>query len=256
MTPARSLACRLASYPLTFKSALERAAQDGFSGVVADALRPDFHPDDFGASARRHLLRHLRDLGTPLVQLAAEQNGAGLADPEHADTRLSGLVRVLELARGLNTPGVTTRIAGFADAQRGTFAREILGEVARAADARGVTVSVAADPSDAAALVDAIRALDCPWLRIGMDTAGVAPPEPAAVAHAGLLDLRDVKLRGERIEEVEFGSGDVDFRAWMAALVSSGFGGVLAVRRDVPGSVDALRRGREYVASLLKPGGR
>ncbi|MBK8914264.1 MAG: sugar phosphate isomerase/epimerase [Phycisphaerales bacterium] len=255
MKPARSLACRLASYPLAFKPALEQAAQDGFSAVVADATRPDFHPHEFGASARRHLLRYLRDLGTPLVQLAAEHSGTGLADPARADSRLAELMSVMELARGLGAPGVTTRISGFGDARRGTLARDVLGAVARAADSHGVSVSVAADPAEAGALLDALRELDCPWLRIGLDTAGGAPPDAAVVERAGLLDVRDVRIRGERVEETEFGSGDVDFSAWMAALESSGFAGVLAVRRDAPGSVDAMRRGREYVASLLRPGG-
>ena len=56
---------------------------------------------------------------------------------------------------------------------------------------------------------------------------------------------------GERVEEVPFGQGVVDFRALLAQVAAGPTDARLIVRHDGAGGVDALRQGREYMESLV-----
>lgn len=252
MTTAPALAVWLDSYGVALRPALQQATEGGFHRVHATALR-DLDAREFTRSARRHLGRHLRDLGLQLGSLTLDFSGRGLAEPDQAADRVERLAPTLELCRDLGVAQAGVTLAGFHDDRAGPLALELLEVVADVADRFGVPVAVR-DPTGALNRDPApLRALRCPQLLLAADTA--AMPRTTEVADS--LDLvataylRDIRQHGTRHEEVPYGQGDVDFPAWLAGLATLPRRPELVVRRDAGAGVDALRQGREYIESLM-----
>jgi len=252
MSTAR-LAAWLDSYRAPLKDALQAAVADGYHLLEANAARGEFDPRELGTSARRHLSRYVRNLGAELTALSIEWPGLGLADPRRADQRVDQLRRVLELCADLRVRHAGVSLSGFDHPKVAPLAQELLGVVGDLADRFGVDVVVHGGQPPSDALVQSIRAAQCPSLQIGVDTghlvAGVEAVERYA-ALVGSVRLRDVRPAGAQVEEVPFGQGRVDFPALLARLEGGGYGGPFVVRRDQPG-IDAMRQGREYIASLI-----
>jgi sugar phosphate isomerase/epimerase len=248
-----ALSVWLDAYPAGLRDALDRAAAQGFTAVEPNAARPDFDPRSFGASARRHLQKYLRDLGLRFDTIALQHPGGGLVDPARADERLAQFRQTLALCRDLGVARASIRVAGLADPATAGSAAELLAEVADQADRTGILTHVYAPQDPPAKLTECIARLGCPHLALGLDTAQGLPHELAAgvTGLLGQLYLRDVQRSGDRATEVPLGQGDVDFRAWLAALAGAERSPLLVVRREPGPGVDALRRGREYIQSLL-----
>ena len=125
---------------------------------------------------------------------------------------------------------------------------------ANLADQFGVELVIYAGTTGTEPAAQAVRRLGCAHVRIGLDTAHLASDLSIVTRcadAAGLIYLRDVRTREDRIEEVPFGTGEIDFAELLVELGRHGFGGPFVVRRDAwAGEVDALRRGREYIALL------
>ncbi len=254
------LAAWLASYRVRLRDALQQAARDGFHLLHATATEPDLDPRDLTPSAERHLARTVRDLGLRLDCLALPYPGRGLADPAAAEARVDALRRTLELCRTLGVPRAAVRLSGFEDDATRPLARELLGVVADLADRTGTSVALHGAPASLAAAAAPVRALQLPLVRLGLDTGQLGSDTPAIAPYADLLGsvhLRDVRRAGERMEEVPFGAGEVDFRDLLARLAGSDYAGPLVICRSPSAPViDALRQGREYMAGLIeRPGG-
>jgi sugar phosphate isomerase/epimerase len=252
---APRVAAWLDSYRLQLRSALQRASADGFHVIQAGAAR-ELDPHDFSRSASRHLTRYLRDLGLSLNALAAEFPGLGLADPHLAEQRLDHLRRMLELGTQLRVPRVGTRICGLAGEASRPLAQEALQVVADLADRSGIVIAIQPAQDDPWLLAERLRALGCPNLGIALDSATWQPVPERAAALAelvGMVHLRDVRRVGDRIEEVAYGEGAVDFAALLGLLAEGGYAGALTVRRDAAAvGIDAMRQGRDYVEALLQ----
>lgn len=249
------LAAWLDSYRADLRSALDRARHDRFTLVSANAAGGLLDPTDLSDSARRHLARHVRGLGLSLDALGAEFPGAGLAEPRTADQRLHRFRTTLELCRVLGVERASVNLSGLGDPAGGGLAAEMLGQVADLADRLAVRVAVRAAPGELAAAAASVRRLNCPRLGLGLDSAAGDATAGDARALSGLIGavhLRDVRRVGDGLEEVAFGRGDVDFVALLARLAECDYAGSFLIRRDAASApVDALRQGREYVASLL-----
>jgi sugar phosphate isomerase/epimerase len=252
MGPAE-LAAWLDSYPLSVKDALHAAAADGFRAITANVARGDLDPRELTRSARRHLSRYLRDLGLRLGSIAVEWPDLGLADPRHSDQRADQLRLALELCADLGVTRAAVTLAGFGSEAHRPRALEMLGVVAGLADRFDVAVAVQGGTDDPGGAVEPIRALACPGLRLGIDTACLPADAQQMAPLAGLAGsafLRDVRRVGAQLEETPFGQGQVDFPVVLALLEAGGYAGPLIVRRAAP-AVDALRQGREYIAALM-----
>lgn len=252
-----SLTAWLDSYRQDLKTALHRAAGDGFRLAQPNATRDELDPRGFGGSARRHLRRTLQNLGLAFDAVGAEYPGAGLAEPALAERHLEHLRGTLELCRDLGVPRVVTNLTGLGEDARRPLAVELLRAVADLSDRSGVSVAVRSVGDDAALLAEQVRETGCPSLRVAVDTARLRPTSANAAAFVdlvGAVGLRDVReLDGRMIEEVDFGQGTTDFPAFFAWLEQCGYDGTLAIRRDAADAgVDALRQGREHIASLLR----
>lgn len=253
MLPEQRLAAWLAAYPLDFKNALNAARHDAFRSVHADTLRADFQPQDFSHSARRHVLRYLRDLGMTLDAITAAFPGRGLADAALTEQRLAHLRATVELCTDLGVGSSLVTVSGFADPATAGLAHEVLAATADLADRAGVQLAIqSADAPETVA--EQIARVGCPNLALAVDTAHTGRPAAlsASGGRIGAVHLRDVRHTGDRVEEVPFGTGEVDFARVLADLGEAAYSGAFVVRRDAANApVDAMRQAREYVVSLL-----
>ncbi len=243
------LVAALSAYGLPLRAALELGAEQGFRRVELDALASELDPSAFGESARRHLRKILYDLGLEPAGLSVRFPGVGLADPDTAEQRVDRLRAALELAQRLGAASTVVTLSGFDDARHGRLAEETLRVAADLADRIGAPLCVLDPQSPLQQSAQRVRACRCPALHVAMDTAWHSGPGGAA-EHVGAAYLRDVRRAGQRFEEVDFGSGEVDFRSVLAGLEGAGGGATMILRPEAGGRVDALARGREYIASL------
>ncbi len=248
-----ALSAWLESYRSPLKQAFAQAARDGFGQCSVSTLRDDLRPQDFNPSAQRHLLRHVRDLGLRLDGLSAAYGDRGLANPQRAEARLEHLIRTLGMARemGLGTCHVAT--AGLDPEQPDPLVREALARAGEMADAWGIRLTLQPSATATSGAVRVIRELGCPALGITLDTADLSLPKSGLEGLVGGVLLRDVRQVGGQIEEVAYGSGQVDLDALLGTLVRSDYSGSLTLRRDAADTpADALRNGRAYVARFLR----
>lgn len=255
MSASAPLVAWLDSYRRGLREGLNAARQDGFALVAANTVGTELNPREFSRSARRHLARHLRDLGLALPILAAEFPGAGLADPQRADERFERFRDTLEMCAELGVPMAAVNIGGLSDPKGRPLAGQLLAATAELADRFGIRTAVRSEPAAMGELAEQFRRLDCPMLGLSLDSAELGGQTgellERVVQSARVVYLRDVRRVGERIEEVPYGRGEVDFPALLGGLEAGGFGGPLVIRREGENlAVDALRQGREYVASL------
>lgn len=248
-----SLSAWLDYYRAPLREALERSRSDGFRSAVPNTTSADFDPTGFSRTARRHFCKHLESIGLRLGAVAVEFPAAGLADSSDADRRMAHLGSSLELSRDLGIRRVLVRIGGFSDPRNAALAVEALENTADLADRIGIAVAVQCESEGVEALVGHLRRLGCPNLRLGLDSAafaGCGVILPAAVEWLDSLYLRDGRRVGAGFEETAFGRGEIDLAGLLAVAESADRPIHLTVRRDIPGGVDALRQGREYISRL------
>lgn len=256
MDPAARIAAWLASYPGDLRDALDAARRDAFAAVAAATQRPDLDPRHFSRTARRHLRSYLRGLGLDLGQLCLELPGRGLADPASADEGFDRLKATLAMARELDVPRAGVTLAGLDDPAARELARDVLEHAAELADHYRVRLSVL-DPRDPPEqLCELVRSLGCPWLRAGLDLAHHPRPAPEPLAACpGDVFVRDVLRTDAGPREVPLGQGEADLPAVVAALSAADAQTLWIIRSEDPARpVDALRRAREHVATLLRGG--
>lgn len=250
-----SVAAWIDSYRRGLRDGLTAAREDGFARIAANTAGTELDPGNFTHSARRHLARHLRDLGLKLNILAAEFPGAGLADRRRADERFERFRATLEMCAEMGVPLAAVNVGGLADAQSRPLAEQVLAATAELADRFGVRTAVRGDAAALSELAECVRKLDCPALGLSLDSAELRAREDLLERVAplvGAVFLRDVRRVGDGLEEVPYGRGEVDFGALLGNLDAGGYAGPLVIRREAEAvPVDALRQGREYVASLL-----
>lgn len=245
----RACSAWLPSYREAFRRSLEAARADGFGLVEADAIAGEMRPRDLSGSARRHLVRHFRDVGLHLHGLAAEFDGPGLADPSRADARLAELADVAALSRDLGVSRVHTRVPSAAS----PLGVQLLREVAALAERNGVRVVVHGSPEE---LASQVRAIACDRLTVGLDSSLADPVGSANHCHGilGGVFLRDVQRREGGSIQVPYGEGEADFAQLLAELDRSGYRDPLTLRWDGPGGAEGLRLGLEYFRSRFGVG--
>lgn len=248
-----ALSAWLESYRSPLKQAFALAARDGFALCSVSTLRDDLRPQDFNPSAQRHLLRHVRDVGLQLDGLTAAYADRGLANPQRAEARLEHLLATLKMTRemGLGTCQIAT--AGLDPERPDPLVCEALARAGEMADAWGIRLTLQPSATATSAALRVVRDLGCPALGITLDTADLSLPRSGLEGLVGSVLLRDVRQVGGQVEEVEYGTGQVDVDALLGTLARADYDGPLTLRRDAGDtSAGALRSGRTYLQELMK----
>ncbi len=244
----------LDSYGRAFKDALRAAAADGFGLVQAAALHGTLSPAELSGTGRRHLVRHLADLGLHIDGLGLEFPDLGPAAPDFAERRLAMVRDVVTLAHDLGAARVAVRSGGFAPDSPAELIREVLSALAELSDRSGVMIAV--QPADAAIrqAAEKVGSVGCETLSVALDTLDtpdVSELENEVFAgRIGWATLRDVRRRGSAVEQTAYGAGDVDFQRLLSILEQKGYSGPLTLRTDAGGSA-ALNQGRVFLESIL-----
>lgn len=223
------------------KSAMDAARRLGFHAIDVSAVHGPISPAELSATGRRHLMKHLGDLGLALGSLRGPAGAGSLADPQSAEQRIDDTSRILELAAVLRVPAVSITCGHVADAANSTRLREALSILAERADHWGVTLAIETAGIAAADLGQLLRTVDCPRLKACCDAGamlmnGDAPNHliDSLGGRVSLARIRDARAGspGQSGHEVRLGEGELDVPGFLASLDEAGLSGDIIVTRS------------------------
>ena len=246
------------------KSALDRARILGFRAVDVDATAGPLSAGELSQTGRRHLIKHLADLGLRLGSLRGPTAGAAYWDPAQGEKRLDTMRGVVGLAHALGVSVVSTTLGPMsADPhdEKVHRARNTLHTLAELADRSGVAVAVEPWGLHAPHLGKMIRDIGCPFLTACCDSGAMLmqgdDPHRVAESLGGQIQLvraRDA-VSGSRQtlgHEVAQGDGDLDVPRFLASLMESGFKGDMVLSRTAGQHTAAdLQRAKEVFEEYL-----
>ncbi len=228
---------------LDAKSAMVQARRLGFGAVDVGATAGTISPGELSETGRRHLLRHLSDLGLRLGSLRGPVSGEGYGSGVGGERRLDSMRAIIRMASELRVPVVSTTLgrAGPTDPEgESRRIRDALTVLADDADHLGVTVALETSGQSAKAMQSLLSEINCAGLAACCDTGAMLMrgDDPHAVAETlpgriGLVRARDaVSGTSENPGyEVSPGQGHLDSPRLLAALFEAGFGGTIVLSR-------------------------
>jgi len=246
------------------KDAMALARRMGFGAVDIAATSGAVSPFEMTESGKRHLRRHLGDLGLRLASLRGPASGPGYADATGGDRRLETARRVLDLAAGLGVPVVTTALGTVGDGAAGERARlgEALRILADAADRRGVILAVETGGVSSADLRTLLGDIDCPHLAACCDSGAMLMhgEDPAQVGALLAGRVRAVRARdavpgrpGSPGHEVAHGEGQLSVERFLGGLAEAGYGGDLTLTRTAGANpVEEIARAKAAFERVLR----
>ncbi len=203
------------------------------------------------------------DYSTPATIRAT----GGFGDPAGRPARLDRLRWGLDRTVALGLADLTLH-AGFIPEPDDPARSSMLDALAEAGDlarARGVTLAFETGQETAALLRRTLDDLSSPNLKVNFDPANMLlydMGDPIRAVEVLGPDIRSVHVKDARRpttpgtwgEEVPLGRGDVDIRAFLAALKSVGYEGPLMVEREVgdqAARIADIRRGLDFLRECL-----
>jgi sugar phosphate isomerase/epimerase len=255
--PRPQLTICLDDLKLEIKEAMDRARTLGFCGVDIGAMAGSISPGELSATGRRHLLKHLSNLGMRLGSLRGPVGGAGYADPAGGEKRLEATMKIIELAGTLRVPVVSAAlgpVSGLADPGQAGRLREALSILADIADRRRVTLAIETVGIGGAELNRLLADVDCPFLAAccdsgallisGQDPHRVAGALPGRIGHVRARDAVAGTLDRPG-HEVSLGEGRLEVPRFLAGLADAGFhGDIVMTRTTGDTAAEDLRRAR------------
>ncbi len=228
---------------LEVKAALDRARSLGFRAVDVGATSGPISPSELSHTGRRHLAKHLADLGLRLSSFRGPVAGPGYGDARGGDQRLESLREVIDLAASMKVPVVSTTVgpsAPTAVAPEINRLREALAAIADRADRAGVIVTLETAGLNSPTLSRLLAEINCPLLAACCDSGAMLMQgeDPARVAEVLPGRIRLVRARdavaGSAAAvgyEVAQGDGNLNSERFLAALSEAAFQGDIVLTR-------------------------
>ncbi len=198
------------------------------------------------------------------LEICATTGGLGsFLDPEHRLLAMQKARDELAVCRILDIPRITSHV-GVMPADLSTPESQAMLEglrtIADEAAAIGKTLCCETGPEDAATMLNFIRAVNSPGLKVNYD--------PANFLLSGFDWFEGVALFGDltehthakdakrnpddSTEQTPLGEGDIDFPRWIAALREVGFDGWLCIERETgEDRLGDCRRGLQFLRELI-----
>ncbi|MCG8405703.1 MAG: sugar phosphate isomerase/epimerase [Phycisphaerales bacterium] len=218
---------------LEIKASLHHARDLGFRAVDVKATAGPISPAELTGTGRRHLLRHLSDLGLRLGSLRGPADATGYGDGASGERRLEVMRRIIELSSALRVPVVSTSLGRLGEDESETTriygALEIL---AADADRLGVNVAIETAGVGVAELSDMLRKLNCPSISACCDSGAMLmrgeDPHLVGDVLAGRVHLvraRDAVAGSASAAgyEVPQGEGHLQLAPFLGGLAEAGF---------------------------------
>jgi sugar phosphate isomerase/epimerase len=246
------------------KSAMDRARILGFRAIDVGATTGALSAGELSQTGRRHLLKHLSDLGLRLGSLRGPTAGPAYWDPLQGEQRLETMRGVVGLAHALGVNVVSTTLGPMsADPHDDKVhrAKEAMGVLADLADRSGVAVAVEPWGMHSATLGRMIGEIGCPLLTACCDSGAMLmqgdDPHRVAESLGGRIQLvraRDA-VSGTRQtlgHEVAQGEGDLDVPQFLSSLMEAGYKGDVVLSRTAGEHAAAdLKRAKEVFGEYL-----
>jgi sugar phosphate isomerase/epimerase len=246
---------------LDVKSAMDRARTLGFQAIDVGATAGALSPGELSQTGRRHVLKHLSDLGLRLSSLRGPTGGPGYSDGAAGERRLDSMRGVLRMAADLGVPVVST-ILGVSGAEaKSDVLLDILRVLADDADRCGVAIAIETAGIEAKVLSGLLQRVDCPFVAACCDSGAMLmqgdDPHALGTTLPGRIQLvraRDA-VAGTPVArgyEVVQGQGQLDPARFIGALAEAGYGGDIILSR-VAGRDAAtdLQHARELFEKVL-----
>ena len=257
-------------FRLGTKEGLRRAADLHFRVVEMATVEGELAPNQLSSSGRRHLARFVEGQGLRLGALVADMPGLHLADSRTVDERVERTLKIIDLAKDMNVPVVTSATGALTHSEEGTplpYALEALGRIGEFADTRGIRYAIRPSLDAGDRVADFLDALGCPSIGLGLDPAAMVMTgaNPLAsierlMTRITLLHARDATAgRLSRADdyarlghETRLGEGEVDLLGLFAALRDSEYRGACILRRtDSKTPTEDLQAARSTIQRLL-----
>lgn len=249
------------SFRKPMPEALAMAAKMGAKGVQVYATKGEMSPEELKGQKRRDFLKLVKDNGLVISALCGDL-GRGFGDPELNPALIERSMRILDLAKELETDIVTTHIGVTpADSAHPRYAimQDACGRLAEYADSVNAHFAIETGPETAKTLKNFLDGLHSTGVAVNLDPANlvmVTGDDPAAAVHTlkdyivhthakdgvKLLE-RDPEIiyglvNGDAgavpaFEEVPLGEGSVPWKEYLQALTDIGYKGFLTIEREV-----------------------
>ena len=263
--------------------AIKTAAAIGVQGLQLYCTKGGHSPENFDATARRELLKFVKDQGLCFSALCGDL-GKGFGNPELNPELIEKSKRIIDLALDLETNIVTTHIGVVPEDPnhpRYQIMQEACYDLAQYADSIGAHFAVETGPETAKTLKGFLDSLGSKGVAVNLDPANlcmVTGDDPVQavytlkdyIVHTHAKDgnllvkgnpeyiYRAVhpvpeEAKGIRyFEEVPLGTGSVPFPAYLKALEDIGYRGYLTIEREVGGDPAAdIKTAYDHLKSVM-----
>lgn len=274
----------LESFKTDRSTSIKKAAALGVKGAQLYATRGENSPENLSPTARKELLREMKDCGLVFSALCGDL-GHGFGDAELNPQLIEKSKRIVDLAKDLETDIVTTHIGvvpSDKNHDRYKIMQEACFELASYADSVNAHFAIETGPETSAVLKEFLDSLGSTGVAVNLDPANLKmvtgddpiqavynlrryivhthakdgnmlqrtnPEYIYKVVHPIPKEIQDMKF----FEEVPLGTGSVDFAGYLKALEDIGYRGFLTIEREVGDDPEAdIKSAKQYLEKIIK----
>lgn len=274
------------SFRLPLKEAIKKAKEVGAEGIQIYAVSGEMAPENLTPSKRKELLNYIKDNGLVVSALVGDFGGHGFAIKEDNPKRIEASKRIMDLAKDLETNVVTTHIGVIPsdpNHDRYKILQEACEQLGEYGDKVGAYFAIETGPEKTETLKKFLDSLRSRSVAVNYDPANlvmVTGDDPVKgvytlkdyIVHTHAKDgimkkqtdpeiiynffaeggIGDLRLE-DYFEEVPLGKGQVDFKAYLAALKDIGYDGFLTIEREVGENPEKdIKEAVEFLKGMLK----
>lgn len=276
-----SIGVMLESFRQPIPVALKKAREAGAAGVQMYAVSGDLAPERLTGEKRKEFLDMVKSEGLVISALCGDL-GKGFHNPELNPGLIEKSMRILDLAKALDTDIVTTHI-GVVPAdqnhERYKIMQEACFKLAQYADSVDAHFAIETGPEESIVLKEFLDGLHSTGVAVNLDPANlvmVTGDDPVQavynlkdyIVHTHAKDgvrnyyrapeevyglMESEMLASPSFTEVPLGKGGVDFRNYLKALDEIGYHGFLTVEREVGDDPEGdIRLAVDFLKELMK----
>lgn len=276
-----SIGVMLESFRQPTPVALKKAREIGAKGIQMYAVNGEHAPEELTGQKRKELLDMVKSEGLVFSALCGDL-GKGFHNPELNPELIEKSMRILDLAKDLETDIVTTHI-GVVPADpahdRYKIMQEACFRLAEYADSVDAHFAIETGPEESATLKRFLDGLHSTGVAVNLDPANlvmVTGDDPVQAVHNlkdyivhthakdgvrnyyrdpeevyGLVEAE--MLASPSFAELPLGKGGVDFRNYLKALDEIGYHGFLTIEREVGDDPEGdIRLAVDFLNGLIK----
>lgn len=276
-----SIGVMLESFRQPVPVALRKAREVGAAGIQMYAVSGDMSPENLVGEKRKEFMDMVKSEGLVISALCGDL-GKGFHNPELNPELIEKSMRILDLAKELETNIVTTHIGVVptdSNHDRYKIMQEACFKLAEYADSLDAHFAIETGPEESAVLKQFLDGLHSTGVAVNLDPANlvmVTGDDPVQAVHNlkeyivhthakdgvrhyyrapeevyGLVESE--MLASPSFTEVPLGTGGVDFKNYLKALDEIGYHGFLTIEREVGDNPEGdIRLAADFLKGLIQ----